>query len=145
MPGQALTSFVLSIYAAQALAASISAWIFYRYSKRYDRSYLETWSRSWAALAIYDLSAASALILAMWVSPTTPLRPWVSLVSQVAAYLHVVWLLVGAYELTYGRRLGSTLRQGLDHAGRVGCDHRILRDRRFPCPCGSGRAGQGRP
>src|SRR5262249_1049643 len=61
--------------------------------------FLLHWARSASALCIMLFGSGLTISLADIATPTTVTRLFVSTVTLVAAYVHVIWLLYGAAEL----------------------------------------------
>ena len=92
---------LLAQIAAQQLLALILAVILGVFYRFYRRAYLRHWSLSWLALVMYV--GASFVANMDFSGSTEPLRiPWV-VVALVAGYLHVAWLLLGAWGLARGQ------------------------------------------
>lgn len=73
--------------------------------RRYWRPFLRHWTWSWVALAVQAGAGSGALVLARWRTIDDPLRLSLALVSGIAGYLQIAWLLLGTFELTSGRAL----------------------------------------
>ena len=93
---------VFATFAVQAIVAILSGVIFLGFSRHYRRGYLLQWTRSWFALAVYLVYGALGLALAQELPVDSPVRVAVSLLSAVAGYVQVAWLLFGTYELATG-------------------------------------------
>ncbi len=94
---------VIAIQAIQAIGSLVLAYLLMYFYRTQPRAFLRHWARSLAALALYMLTSASSLGLFIAGEPSPTLRLVFSIVSLAAAYLHVVWLLLGAYEAAYER------------------------------------------
>lgn len=84
------------------LAACILAALFFHYKRRYGQNYLRLWFLSWVALAVYTLTSAISLAIALH-DPLSPFRTPFSIISLIASYSQVVWLLSGTYEVATER------------------------------------------
>ena len=98
-------STILSIASlfVQSAAALLVAAVFLGLQRRYWRPFLRHWTWSWFALAIQSGAGASALVLSGSRPLDDPLRFSLALVSGIAGYLQIAWLLLGTTELTTGR------------------------------------------
>jgi diguanylate cyclase (GGDEF)-like protein len=96
---------IMSQYLAQAGLAAVVAVLLLWFHKSYRRGYLLAWGAAWSAFAVHLVAAAAGLQLAVASAPTGA-RIAVSAVAQVAGFLHIAWLLVGAsgFRVGGGRR-----------------------------------------
>lgn len=92
-------------YLTRASSAIILAILLFTFHKRHQRSYLRHWTRSWIALSIYYLSAASSLWLMTRYQAAHASRLVISNVMAASGYLAVGWLLFGAAELLQRRHV----------------------------------------
>src|SRR5919108_4711007 len=92
---------LLTSYLVQAAGALFTAILFGVLSRTYRKAFLLHWARSFAALCIMLFGAGLTISLSAMVigPPTSFTRLTVSMVTSVAAYGHVAWLLFGATEL----------------------------------------------
>ena len=92
---------VFAAFAAQAVGAGVIAVLLFGFLRQYGKSYLAHLTASWAALCVYHLGEAAVIGLAGWwqLPATHPARVAISVVSGVAGYLQIAWLLFGVYEL----------------------------------------------
>lgn len=104
-----LTSVVL-------LAASslLTAFVFVVLGRRYRRPYIRSWRWSWVYLTVFHAIGS----VSVWLSLTpamesAALRLAVSMATQAAGYLHILFLLAGAWELMTARRLSRRARRRL--------------------------------
>ena len=100
-------STVLSVAGlfAQSGVAILIALVLGGLLRRYWRPFLRHWTWSWIALAVHAGAGAGAIVLAQWLPITDPVRLSLALVSGIAGYLQIAWLLLGTAELTSGRVL----------------------------------------
>ncbi len=103
------TPTVLAVLAVQALAALLTAALFGSFYRYYQRRYLLQWARSFYALSGYLAASSLGLYLAPMYPPSHPLRIVATVLSLVAAYLQVGWLLFGTFELAAGRPIASRI------------------------------------
>lgn len=95
--------FLLATYAVQLAGCLLMAVVVYRLYRVYRRDYLRLIGRSWLALAVYFVAAPVALATAMaGFESAHPVRLGSSMVSLVAGYWQVAWLLAGTSEVAYG-------------------------------------------
>ncbi|HEY8176494.1 MAG TPA: diguanylate cyclase, partial [Gemmatimonadaceae bacterium] len=92
---------LLASYVVQAAGALFTAILFGFFSRTYRKPFLVHWARAWAAMCIMLFGAGLTIALsnANVTSPTAFARLTVSVVTSVAAYLSVVWMIFGATEL----------------------------------------------
>src|SRR3954470_18285030 len=102
MNATASTSLLLS-YSVQAAGAFFTAVLFGFLSRTYRKQYLLHWARGFAALCIMLFGAGLTIALVQQLTPLMPARLIVSAVTSLAAYVNVVWLLAGAWELLSAR------------------------------------------
>ena len=98
-------STILSIASlfVQSAAALLVAAVFLGLQRRYWRPFLRHWTWSWFALAVQSGAGASALVLSGFRALDDPIRFTLALVSGIAGYLQIAWLLLGTTELTTGK------------------------------------------
>jgi two-component system cell cycle sensor histidine kinase/response regulator CckA len=93
----------LAQVAGQLVLVALVTLALYHFHRHYRRAYLRHWTRSWVALAVYVLTAfASARLARMGLLSPSALAG-LGFVSMAAAYLHIVWLLLGTWEIASGR------------------------------------------
>src|SRR5512132_2117531 len=92
---------LLASYVVQAAGALFTAILFGFFSRTYRKPFLVHWARAWAMMCIMLFGAGLTIALsnANITSPTAFARMTVSVVTSVAAYLSVAWMLFGAAEL----------------------------------------------
>ena len=92
---------VFAAFAAQTVGAAVIAVLLFGFLRQYRKSYLAHLTASWAALCLYQLGEAAVIALAKWwrLPPSHPALMAISVVSGVAGYLQIAWLLFGVYEL----------------------------------------------
>jgi len=94
----------LAQVAGQLVLVALVTLALYHFHRHYRRAYLRHWTRSWVALAVYILTAfASARLARMGLLSPSALAG-LGLVSMAAAYLHIVWLLLGTWVPSLGQR-----------------------------------------
>jgi diguanylate cyclase (GGDEF)-like protein len=81
-------------------AALIIACVFVGLQRRYWRPFLRHWTWSWLALAVYAALSAVSRIIGVRHAIDYPPYIAVAMLSGVAGYLQIVWLLLGTFELT---------------------------------------------
>lgn len=86
-------------YVAQATLGLVMFFIFRHFSLVYERRFLRTWSRSWLAFSIYMVSAV--VLMTNLEDENYPPVGWIplSIVAQVGSFLHIVYILIGSYQL----------------------------------------------
>jgi len=104
MDGPLLT-LTFAAFVGQGVVAVVLAAVVYHYYGRYRRDYLLLWSWSWAALGVYLVAAGGALAVASLLDTVHPAWLVLSMVSGVAGYWNVAWLLLGIYEIGVGHRV----------------------------------------
>src|SRR6185295_2930660 len=101
---------LLASYIVQAAGAFFTAVLFGLFSRTYRKPFLLHWARGFSALCVMLFGAGLTISLASIAAPTTPTRVIVSTVTLIAAYMHVVWLLLGTAELWTTKWAGRVLR-----------------------------------
>jgi diguanylate cyclase (GGDEF)-like protein len=97
---------VIAIQSMQGLAALVLAALLWHFHRTFGQSFLRHWALSVLTLAVYLGTSAGALaVLATGGNPPA-LRLALSAVSLAAAYLHVLWLLLGTWEAARYRTVG---------------------------------------
>ena len=96
---------LLVSYALQALGALTLAFVLRRYFRIYRHRYLLHWTWSWLAFSVYLVGSGSTLSLLEEGPATDWPRLVLSLLSLVAGYWQVVWLLAGGWELDRDREV----------------------------------------
>src|SRR5690349_3541261 len=92
---------LLASYALQAAGALITATLFGFFARSYEKPFLTQWARAWSAMCV--MLAGAALNAAIGTS--APLeRTFISVVTSIAAYLQIAWLLLGSLELVSAER-----------------------------------------
>lgn len=104
-------------YVAQAILGLTMYFIFRHFSQVYVRRFLRTWSRGWLAFAVNMFS--SVVLMSFpgdgdW--PNVVAMP-LYFTGQLGSYLHIVFILLGTYQLVFNkpisRRLYHTLLAGV--------------------------------
>jgi diguanylate cyclase (GGDEF)-like protein len=96
---------LLVSYALQALGALTLAFVLRRYFRIYRHRYLLHWTWSWLAFSVYLVGSGSSLSLLEEGPATDWPRLVLGLLSLVAGYWQVVWLLAGGWELDRDREV----------------------------------------
>jgi len=97
MPDTALSLMAVAI--AQAGAGIFVAILLLNFHRQYGRGYLLHWAWSWLCLSLSHLGEVVALFLHPIVVPSHPTFSLLAMVTAVAGYLQVAYLIFGAYEL----------------------------------------------
>ena len=87
------------------MSALVFALVLRYFERREGRNYLRFWILSWLAFALYATGSMAGRILGLSLPAGAPVRLIISAVSLAAAYLQMVWLLLGSYEFTRRTRL----------------------------------------
>jgi diguanylate cyclase (GGDEF)-like protein len=95
--------YFISLSLAQALAATLLAWVFHRYWRVYARPYLGVWSLGFLALSFHLLGSTAAHFMAISGLGAHPIRTPLSLLSLTLAYAHVALILIGVRALELGQ------------------------------------------
>jgi diguanylate cyclase (GGDEF)-like protein len=109
------TFAVAATFAVQFLGAAVMALILFGFHRQYHKSYLAHWMFGWAAMMMFRLACAAAMILlsVRKLPASDPQRLAVSIVAGVAGYLQIGWFLFGVYEIVRRRPVR------LNHAQRI--------------------------
>lgn len=100
------TSIYLSAYLGQAAVNALLAAVLLGLWRRYRHAFLQRWSLSWGAFALFHLGTAGAL----WKSvddPTGAFRTFASLMAQVGCFVGAGLLACGTYELGTKRSVSN--------------------------------------
>jgi diguanylate cyclase (GGDEF)-like protein len=89
--------------ATQAAVACILAILLRRFHRRHRRAYLREWSLAWAAFCVAQSGAFYTLSAQGWLPADAWSRLVASAASQVGAYWHAAWLLMGVHAIAGGR------------------------------------------
>jgi signal transduction histidine kinase len=100
-------------YVAQATLGLVMFFIFRHFSLVYERRFLRTWSRSWLAFSIYMVS--TVILMTNLEDENYPSVGWIPLniVAQVGAFLHIVYILIGSYQLVRSRPVRRRVYQSI--------------------------------
>ena len=96
-------------YVAQSILGLTMYFIFLHFSRVYIRRFLRTWSKAWLAFAINMLSNVILMSYPgdeQWPhSIELPLH----FIGQLGSYLHIVFILVGSYQLVFNKPINRNL------------------------------------
>ena len=100
-----LNFVVLATFTAQTISAAVMAALLYGFRRQYGKSYLLHWTIGWITLALYHLTAAAGMALALFGHFPTASAPRVmaSVLCGVAGYAQIGWFSFGVYELVRRR------------------------------------------
>lgn len=100
-------------YVAQATLGLVMFFIFRHFSLVYGRRFLRTWSRSWLAFSIYMIS--TVIFMINLEDENYPPPGWIPLniVAQVGSFLHIVYILIGSYQLVRSRPVNRRIYQAI--------------------------------
>src|SRR5690606_31424204 len=86
---------------------------FRHFSLVYGRRFLRTWSRSWLAFSIYMIS--TVILMINLEDENYPPPGWIPLniVAQVGSFLHIVYILIGSYQLVRSRPVNRRIYQAI--------------------------------
>ena len=110
---------VIVLFALQGALGLALCLLFGRYHRAYHRPHLRLWSISFGMLAVYMLLAGVALHASQSNPDAFAMRTAISLVSQVAAYQHVAFLVLGTLSLGARHEPPAWLRNGVVAAATV--------------------------
>jgi diguanylate cyclase (GGDEF)-like protein len=94
-----MSTTLLSSYVVQAVGALFTAVLFGFFSRTYRKPFLLHWARSWSAMCVMLAGAALGYAVATSGPPTSFTRFTISIVTGIAAYMQIAWLLLGSLEL----------------------------------------------
>ncbi len=96
---------VIAIQLVQCVASLVLAGLLWVFVRSFQQTFLFHWALSASALAVY-LAASTASLSIWWAAPDwAMLGLGLASLSLAAAYPHVAWLLMGAWEASRGRSL----------------------------------------
>lgn len=93
-----MSSTLLASYVVQAIGALFTAVLFGVFARTYRKPFLVHWARAWSAMCIMLVGAALTTLL-RGVPPDSFTRLTISLVTSIAAYMQLAWLILGTAEL----------------------------------------------
>ncbi|MBB4636805.1 putative bifunctional diguanylate cyclase/phosphodiesterase [Longimicrobium terrae] len=99
-----IAGYVIVGNLAQAVGALVLGLLLLGFHRRDEHAWTRHWAWSWLALMVY-LAGSAAVITALRLPATHPLRLSLTLASLTGAYLQVVWLVAGSWEVHTGRTL----------------------------------------
>ena len=88
-------------FIAQTIGSAVMALVLFGFFRQYRKSYLLHWTLGWTALAVFNLFSGLATIftLGFRMPASDPIRIVCAVITGVAGYLQIGWLLFGVYEL----------------------------------------------
>src|SRR5688572_18284407 len=98
-------------FTAQFVTAMVMTFLLIGFYRQYTKTYVYQWMLSWAALAVGQLGiVAEQWTITHWnAGPLHPLRLGPAILASACAYISVVWVAFGTYELV--RRRPVRLRE----------------------------------
>lgn len=93
---------LLISYLAQGALGVMMFLIFQHFSRVYIRRFLRSWSRGWLAFSVYAFSTIAIIILNS-VESSSLLNITLSLLVQLGSYFHIVFILLGSYQLVFSK------------------------------------------
>jgi diguanylate cyclase (GGDEF)-like protein len=93
-----MSSTLLASYVVQAVGSLFTAVLFGVFARTYRKPFLVHWARAWSAMCIMMVGAALTTML-RGTPPDSFSRITISLVTSIAAYMQVAWLVLGTAEL----------------------------------------------
>jgi diguanylate cyclase (GGDEF)-like protein len=91
-------------YIVQAAGALVTAVLFGAFSRTYRKPFLLHWARSWSAMCIALAGTALGYAVIESGPPTSFTRLSIALVTSVASFMQIAWLLLGTVELVSAHR-----------------------------------------
>jgi diguanylate cyclase (GGDEF)-like protein len=104
----------------QSGAALLIACVFFGLHRRYWRPFLQHWTWSWLALAVYSAVSGAARIVGLTRGIDDPFNMALASLSGVSGYLQVAWLLLGTTELATGQPFKRRTSRWIIAAAAVG-------------------------
>src|SRR3569832_643174 len=96
------TALLYVTFLVQAIGAFLIALVFRSFRLHYRRGYLRHWTRSWFALGVALLGAVAGMVNeGARAEPAA--HAAVLLITSVAGYLQIGWLLLGTQEIAQAR------------------------------------------
>jgi len=96
----------------QVALAALMAFALHTFRRRHRRRYLRYWASSWLALGLYVL-AGGLVAPAVQVPGGDVARTGIALLTLLAGYLHLWWLMLGTWEIASGRAAFQRPARGL--------------------------------
>jgi len=104
-----LDTRLIATYLAQCILGLILFFIFRHFSILYIRRFLRSWANSWIAFSGYMFCTA-IMVITVRESRVTFLTMPLSFLAQTGCFLHIVFLLVGTYQLIYVKPIKRRLK-----------------------------------
>ena len=98
------TALLYVTFLVQAAGAFLIALVFRSFRRHYRRGYLRHWTRSWFALGVALLGAVGGMVDEGALAEPSA-HAAVLLITSVAGYLQIGWLLLGTRVIARGRAL----------------------------------------
>jgi signal transduction histidine kinase len=92
---------LIYIHLSEIILGLIFFFIFRHFGNLYRRLFLHTWSYSWIAFALY--MASSGFVMIFLLDERSNLRTMLSIMAQLCAFLQIIFILRGTYELIYDK------------------------------------------
>ncbi|MCH8478202.1 MAG: hypothetical protein LAT56_09680, partial [Wenzhouxiangella sp.] len=104
---------IVAVQVTQAVFSLLLAALLLAFLIAFKHRFLRHWALSCLAMSLYLASAAALTELLAGSTPDPQLRLLLSMFSQIMAYLHVLWLLMGAWEAASDRDVPRPLNIAL--------------------------------
>lgn len=91
------------LLAGQALASFIVFAILLAFGRKYSKSYLTAWTRSWMVMGVFYLAGASSVLLSTTRGASSASRLLASMIGTTAGFFAAGFLFFGCYELAIRR------------------------------------------
>jgi signal transduction histidine kinase len=92
---------LIYIHLSEIILGLIFFFIFRHFGNLYRRLFLHTWSFSWIAFALY--MGSSGFVMIFLLDERSNLRTILSIIAQLCAFLQIIFILRGTYELIYDK------------------------------------------
>lgn len=100
-------------YLAEAFLGIAMYFIFRYFSRVYIRRFLRTWARSWLAFAVATLSAAALITIKPGDEFSNSIGLPLSFIGQLGSFLHIIYILIGSYQLVFKKPINRKLHNSI--------------------------------
>lgn len=98
-------------YTAEALLGVAMYLIFRYFSRVYIRRFLRTWSQGWLSFSVYMFSTVALHVIAEDEELNNTIGLPLNFMAQLGSYLHIIFILIGSYQLVYSKPISRKLQQ----------------------------------
>jgi len=104
---------LIAVFVVQIAGTAFLALLLARLYRSYGHSYLREWSWSWLALCVYLVGGVLAVLWTRAYDPQHPIRLVVAIVTLIAGYWQIVFLILGTHAVAGGKIVSGRLRNAI--------------------------------